>query len=712
MQYLLFPSVKAREPSRRLNHPWHKFAAALIAGRRIVAHKEAVPLIGPFTLRAGTTRRKDNVATVNILFVDVDDGTPPHDATKRLRDDGIAHAVYSTHSSTTVHPKYRIVAPLARPVPGDQWRAIYERICRAYGLPFDPKTTDPSRIFYLPSTPPEAAEAAFAWKVDGRPLDPEALPAGTTQGRGTTQGPTSAFDPFPSDADTEPFKLPPKIDRGERNDTLHRYAWHLLAKDDELAYGDLLEKLLEANRKRCVPPLPETEVRAIADSAVSHFERRARDDAASEQSAADDGEFENPPQYPAPTERYMYELNKEYAYIKAQSAVWKMDVRAFASPEKCKHDQSNVLLPASNRKNAKLENAFDLWMKWRYRRQYRAIEYAPGEPETTASGALNLWSGWPQEPRPGDVSLWHRLMDHIFGDAEKERRWFEQWCAYPIQHPGAKLLSAVILWSAVEGSGKSSVGLLLRALYGERHSRTIDGSDLESKYNSWTKDTSFILGEEVRSEDSRIDADRLKHLITGETVSVELKYVDRFELPNRMNFLFTSNHPAAFFLTEHSRRYFVWEIKSGKLPLELGKALERWRKSEEGRAALMHYFLQLDTSDFEPNADAPDTESKRTMIEAGRSDLERWLDENVGGDAVFRLDDLKQRYYDEGGGRASTKPILNYLRRRHPQMTQKKVRVNGQQRHLWALRADWANRPESEWASAYLSWLEGALLKR
>lgn len=710
MQFLIFRSIKARDPSRRLNLPWDKFAETLVApaSRKVTSDKKAVPLFGPFTLRDGTTRRSDNVTTVNILFVDVDDGTPANDATKLLRQHGIAHAVYSTHSSTRAHPKYRIVAPLKRPVSGAQWRETYERICRAYRLPFDPKTVDPSRIFYLPSAPRETTADAFAWTTPGLEVDPD--DAGTTKRRhlNTTVNTSAQFDPLPDDA--EPFRLPPKIQSGGRNDTLHRYAWHLLGRDEELAYQDLLDKLNDANTKRCVPPLPEGEVRAIADSAVSHYERRARDDAAPQ--PTDDGEFDNPPIYPPRTERYMYDLNGMYAYIMQQSAVWKVPVAAFASPEKCKHDQSNVELPVTARKNAKRENAFNLWMRWPYRRQYAAIEFTPGEPQTTQSGALNLWSGWPQEPVEGDVSLWHKLMNHVFGDAHAERRWFEQWCAWPVQHPGAKLLTAVILWSAVEGSGKSTVGLTVGALY-RPHFRTISGRDLARQHNAWTKDTSFVLGEEVRSEDSRIDADNLKHLITGETVPVEPKYVDRFELPNRMNFLFTSNHPAAFFLTEHSRRSFVWEVERGKLPLELGVALEQWRKSDAGRAALMHYFMHLDTSDFRPTADAPVTESKRAMIESGRTDLERWLSEQLSADDVVSLFDLKQRYRDEAGGsNTSTTAILNYLRRHWPELTSKVIRVNSKQRRLWALTRPWESATEKEWETAFIQWLEGALLKR
>lgn len=37
-------------------------------------------------------------------------------------------------------------------------------------------------------------------------------------------------------------------------------------------------------------------------------------------------------------------------------------------------------------------------------------------------------------------------MWHIFRNDSESREWFEQWVAYPLQYPGSKLYSAVVLW--------------------------------------------------------------------------------------------------------------------------------------------------------------------------------------------------------------------------------------------------------------------------
>lgn len=65
---------------------------------------------------------------------------------------------------------------------------------------------------------------------------------------------------------------------------------------------------------------------------------------------------------------------------------------------------------------------------------------------------------------------------------EAERRWFWQWLAYPIQHPGTKLFSAVLIIGP-QGSGKNLLGMLMQAIYG-RNYRLIGPGELHGDFNS------------------------------------------------------------------------------------------------------------------------------------------------------------------------------------------------------------------------------------
>ena len=196
----------------------------------------------------------------------------------------------------------------------------------------------------------------------------------------------------------------------------------------------------------------------------------------------------------------------------------------------------------------------------------------------------------------GDVSPWTSLIDHLFSGKQEPRKWFEQWLAYPIQHPGTKLNTAAVLWSARQGAGKTMVGETVGKLY-DSHFKTISAVELHGAYNNWTKACQFVLGEENASSDHRADSNKPKHLITGSTIVVNEKYQPSFELKNVMNFLFTSNHPDAFHLEDHDRRFFVWEIKADRLPDDFYSRFVDWRDNQGGLTALpeseVRWFLVL-----------------------------------------------------------------------------------------------------------------------
>lgn len=67
-----------------------------------------------------------------------------------------------------------------------------------------------------------------------------------------------------SEAAKTRFKLPEKIGKGERNDTLFRYASSMQSRGDDDCL--ILSALEAANKLRCNPPLPETDLMKIVNS--------------------------------------------------------------------------------------------------------------------------------------------------------------------------------------------------------------------------------------------------------------------------------------------------------------------------------------------------------------------------------------------------------------------------------------------------------------
>jgi hypothetical protein len=311
------------------------------------------------------------------------------------------------------------------------------------------------------------------------------------------------------------------------------------------------------------------------------------------------------------------------------------------------------------------------------------------------------------------VALWKRLLDLIFQGADpKDRVWFERWCAYPLQHPGAKLATAAVLWGEHQGTGKTFVGELLRKIYGV-NGVAVGKTDLAGSFNSLFERRQFIQGEEITGDERKDVADALKTLITQEEMIVRKKYVPEFTIPTCANYLFTSNHPDAFFLADDDRRFFVHKVTADPAPATFWDALHEWKEGD-GPPRLFHHLARLDLGDFNPRAPAPTTAAKRDMIDANKNDLQLWCDRlRAGGDAadealgllrghmnaceIFTVEQLHRAFDPEARYRFTREKIGAALKAAGFPM--RRFRAGSAPSRYYAVRnhAKWSARPLHEW---------------
>lgn len=270
--------------------------------------------------------------------------------------------------------------------------------------------------------------------------------------------------------------------------------------------------------------------------------------------------------------------------------------------------------------------AAPVWIRWPMRRSAAGITYAPGQPKLTDDGNYNQWKGWGLEPEKGDTGPWDDLVDFLFGDAEKGAKdWFLDWCAYPLQNPGTKMFSAVLIYGTMEGTGKSLLGYTLGRIYGDNF-KEIKTEDLHGGYTNWAENKQFILGDEITGSDKREHADTLKRLVTQRSITINTKYVPQYDVPDCINYFFTSNHPDAFFMSDNDRRYFINEVIGDPLPGAFYDKYDRWLWGD-GPKHLFHKLLQRDLSKFSPTAPAFRTRAKERMVLTGKGELAAWVRE-------------------------------------------------------------------------------------
>ncbi len=107
-------------------------------------------------------RAKENCDFVYLMVFDIDQkgqiakpdklDTLFADIHTRLKNEEITHIIHSSYSSTLQHNKFRIIFPLAEPVPSKEWTNYYKAACEIapslIGLDVDSSTCDSSRAFF------------------------------------------------------------------------------------------------------------------------------------------------------------------------------------------------------------------------------------------------------------------------------------------------------------------------------------------------------------------------------------------------------------------------------------------------------------------------------------------------------------------------------------------------------------------------------------
>jgi hypothetical protein len=325
----------------------------------------------------------------------------------------------------------------------------------------------------------------------------------------------------------------------------------------------------------------------------------------------------------------LWEMNRDVVYIRDPGFVvdrntgQRMAPGAFVQHAYANRHYKEIKVIKGKGQTSETKPLAPRWMQWGRRFELQKITYQPGTSQVTSDGKWNSWEGWGCTPRPGDIAPWKWLLGFIFKNAEPGTlEWFEKWCAYPIQYPGAKMFTAAVVWGRAQGTGKTLIAETLGKIYGVNY-QLIQNKDLKNKFNEWAQNKQFVYGDEITAGDKRIDADGLKTLITRPEITIDAKFVPTFVVPDCINYYFTSQHADAFFVEDTDRRFLIHEVTGGPADKVFYNTYREW-KNGDGPLHLFHHLLTLDLTGFNPTDHAPMTKSKARMIYDSKSDLATW----------------------------------------------------------------------------------------
>lgn len=274
-----------------------------------------------------------------------------------------------------------------------------------------------------------------------------------------------------------------------------------------------------------------------------------------------------------------------------------------------------------------LGDAYSLWLNSPERRVVD-VDHIVFDPAMTKDPNLyiNTFEGLPLEPVRDDAACANlRWLIHFLCNHDQDAAaWLIKWLAYPLQHPGAKMDTAVLMHSSMEGSGKSLFfSDTMGRLYGQ-YAATVGQTQLESNFNAWQSRKLWAVFEEVVSRDQRYNqVGKIKHLITGKTVRMESKFINGWEESNHMNAVFLSNEIMPWPISENDRRLLVmWPMET--LPPERQKAIGA-ELANGGVAALYAWLLSIDLGDFNERTRPPKTEARERLVALSRTGWQTFL---------------------------------------------------------------------------------------
>jgi hypothetical protein len=154
---------------------------------------------------------------------------------------------------------------------------------------------------------------------------------------------------------------------------------------------------------------------------------------------------------------------------------------------------------------------------------------------------------------------------------------------------------------------------------------------LENDFNAGIAKAQMVIMQEADQKKASDKVyNRLKDMITSETVRLEPKGVDARMVPARFNFMLQSNHIDVLPLEAFDRRFFVAEIANKELENNIPyfDPKFQWMRAE-GAAIIMNWLLKRDLSSFNPAAQPPMTEAKLRMRESTVPPWEAWIQENI-----------------------------------------------------------------------------------
>jgi len=261
------------------------------------------------------------------------------------------------------------------------------------------------------------------------------------------------------------------------------------------------------------------------------------------------------------------------------------------------------------------------WVKDPNAKIYSQIVFDPMNKDKQAFNLFNKFCDFSEKDLK-KVSL-DMVLEHVNTICGYDKQAYEyllNYFAHIVQFPAEKVPSAIIMFGE-EGIGKNTLLNLIRDVIGKQYyGESSESSDLFGKHAMGMYKKMIFCYDESEKNDTKSFMSRLKTLTTSETLRVEPKYMNAFNVQNYCRLFFPTNAREPFQITKGARRWVYLKGSDKYIKHGVEKAAEymdKLHKNFKDRNVQYSFYLFLknrDISQFKPSV-VPKTEGLKQAIE-------------------------------------------------------------------------------------------------
>ena len=266
-------------------------------------------------------------------------------------------------------------------------------------------------------------------------------------------------------------------------------------------------------------------------------------------------------------------------------------------------------------KNGKKTSIFDEWIRDETRRQYDMTNFLPYTLLDDVSNDKNIFNTFVPFDRNildntvKELEETNFIKNYLFplindlnGYDKNSISYFLKLWAFFFQKP--KQISEVCwVCQSREGCGKDTyIRILSSIMNGEKYiAQTSNLDDVFGDFNKIASQKLLVQLNEVDTKQALAQHNRIKGVITSNTINVKLKGIDVFQENHYSQYVMFTNNSNNITVSDSARRWFITlAVGLLKNKFEFWKKLHDLLKDKLVLDQLYTYFMKLDISDFIP----------------------------------------------------------------------------------------------------------------